>query len=70
VLLICQTPPHLPAVARVQRLERLVAAGPDVVGAVVEPLQLFFGSESSERYIQRFDVLLSEKVSYDLYGLG
>jgi hypothetical protein len=27
----------------VQRLERLVAAGPDVVGAVVEPLHFFWG---------------------------
>jgi hypothetical protein len=33
--------PHLPAVVRLQRLESLVAEAPDVLGAVVEPLQMF-----------------------------
>ena len=36
-----QNVPHLPAVVRLQRLESLVAAAPDVLGTVVEPLQKF-----------------------------
>jgi hypothetical protein len=34
--------PYLPAVVRAQRLQRLVAAAPDVLGAVIEPLQYIY----------------------------